>query len=156
MPATQKKVFNIVVDGIRSMNMERSYTAIIEKDNDQYIVSFPDLPGCMTFANSLEEAYQNARDLLPVYLEAMYENGKSIPEATGYEDVRNSVESGEDEDGEFIGKLLVSARMPGKMVRTNITLESYLLEAIDRLTTNRSAFFADLAEREIRKRSHPV
>jgi len=59
----------------------------------------------------------------------------------------------EGEDGEFIGKLLVSARMPGKMVRTNITLESYLLDAVDRLTTNRSAFFADLAEREIRRRT---
>ncbi|MCH2276968.1 type II toxin-antitoxin system HicB family antitoxin [Thalassospira sp.] len=128
--------------------MERSYTAIIEKDSDQYIVSFPDLPGCMTFANSLEDAYQNARELLPVYLEAMYENEKNIPEPSAYESVKP-----EGEDGEFIGKLLVSARMPGKMVRTNITLESYLLDAVDRLTTNRSAFFADLAEREIRRRT---
>ena len=128
--------------------MERSYTAIIEKDSDQYIVSFPDLPGCMTFANSLEDAYQNARELLPVYLEAMYENEKNIPEPSAYESVKP-----EGEDGEFIGKLLVSARMPGKMVRTNITLESYLLDAVDRLPTNRSAFFADLAEREIRRRT---
>ena len=129
--------------------MERNYTAIIEKDSGQYIVSFPDLQGCMTFAESLEDAYESARELLPVYLEAMYENKKNIPEPTRYEDVASVAE-----DGEFVGKQIVSAKMPGKMVRTNITLESYLLEAVDRLTTNRSAFFADLAEREIRKRTH--
>tara|TARA_R110001583_G_scaffold193866_5_gene363516 strand:- start:70780 stop:71178 length:399 start_codon:yes stop_codon:yes gene_type:complete len=129
--------------------MERNYTAFVVREDDSYIVSFPDLPGCITFAGTMDEAYGNARDLLPVYLEAMRDNGREIPLPTPFEDAQPDA----DEADLVVGKILVPAKMPGVMVRTNISLDSYLLESVDRITTNRSAFFADLAEREIRKRT---
>ncbi|OSQ30143.1 type II toxin-antitoxin system HicB family antitoxin [Thalassospira sp. MCCC 1A03138] len=128
--------------------MERNYAAFILKDSDGYTVVFPDLPGCMSAASTFDEAYNNAREVLPAYLDTMRAENMNIPEPTPFE---NAVADPEDTDA-VVGKLLVPAKMPGHMVRTNITIDSYLLEAIDRITTNRSAFFNELAEQEVRRR----
>ncbi len=128
--------------------MERNYTAFILKDDDGYTVVFPDLPGCMTVADTFDEAFAAARSVLPGYLDTMRLEGMDIPEPTPFEKA-----APDDEDRDAVaGKLLVPVRMPGKMVRTNITIDAYLLECIDRMTTNRSAFFSELAEREIKRR----
>lgn len=129
--------------------MDRNYTAFVIKDDDSYTVTFPDLPGCITFADTVDGAYANARDLLPVFLETMRDNAMEIPLPTPFE----TIEPDADDSDLIVGKILVPAKMPGVMVRTNITLDSHLLETIDRITTNRSAFFAELAEREIMRRT---
>ena len=38
------------------------YPAVIEYDreDDAYHVSFPDLPGCLTFGNTIDDAKENA------------------------------------------------------------------------------------------------
>ena len=128
--------------------MERNYTAFILKDDDGYTVVFPDLPGCMTVADTFDEAFSAARDVLPGYLDTLYQEEMEIPEPASFE----AVEPEDEDRAAVVGKIIVPARMPGTMVRTNITLASYLLESIDRMTTNRSAFFSELAEREIKRR----
>lgn len=128
--------------------MERNYTAFILKDDDGYTVLFPDLPGCMTVADTFDEAYNAARDVLPGYLEALRQENSDIPDPRPFE----TVDVGEDDRAAVVGKIVISTRMPGTMVRTNITIESYLLSWIDRVTTNRSAFFSELAEREMKRR----
>lgn len=49
------------------------YPAVIEYDRAEhaYNVSFPDLPGCLTFGDTLEEAKDNAREALSAYLESI-------------------------------------------------------------------------------------
>lgn len=128
--------------------MERNYTAFILKDDDGYTVVFPDLPGCMTVADTFDEAFSAARDVLPGYLDTLYQEGMEISEPAPFE----AVEPEDEDKAAAVGKIIVPARMPGTMVRTNITLPSYLLESVDRMTTNRSAFFSELAEREIKRR----
>ncbi|AXO13108.1 type II toxin-antitoxin system HicB family antitoxin [Thalassospira indica] len=128
--------------------MERNFTAYILKDGDGYTVVFPDLPGCMSVASTFDEVYNNAREVLPAFLNVMRDEKMDIPVPTPFE---NSVVDPEDADA-VVGKLLIPAKMPGHMVRTNITIDSYLLEAIDRITTNRSAFFNELAEQEVKRR----
>ncbi|OKH88086.1 type II toxin-antitoxin system HicB family antitoxin [Thalassospira sp. TSL5-1] len=129
--------------------MERNYTAFIFKDEGGYTVSFPDLPGCISVASTLDGAYSKARDVLPAYLDVMRAENMNIPEPTPYENVVLSEENSEN----FVAKVLAPAKMPGQMVRTNITIDSYLLEAIDRISTNRSAFFNELAEQEVKRRT---
>jgi antitoxin HicB len=58
-----------------------SYPAVIEFDSkDQvYNVSFPDLPGCLTYGETLEEARANATEALSGYLESIDSRRLKVP-----------------------------------------------------------------------------
>ena len=45
-----------------------------------YVVRFPELPGCLTCADTLEEAVRNATDCKKEWLSAAMEDGIDIPE----------------------------------------------------------------------------
>ncbi len=45
-----------------------------------YVVRFPELPGCLTCADTLEEAVRNAADCKKEWLTAALEEGIDIPE----------------------------------------------------------------------------
>ena len=51
-----------------------------------YVVSFPDLPGCITCGESLTAAAANAEDAKRAWLEAALAEGLSIPEPNGLEE----------------------------------------------------------------------
>lgn len=46
------------------------YPAIFHKDKQGYWVEFPDLPGCNTQGDTIEEAYKMAKEALALYLES--------------------------------------------------------------------------------------
>jgi predicted RNase H-like HicB family nuclease len=57
-----------------------SYTAIIQRDNEGYYpVTFPSLPGCVTFGRSYEEAIKMAQEVLELWIEELVESGKGLP-----------------------------------------------------------------------------
>ena len=43
-----------------------------------YAVSFPDLPGCLTVGDTIEEAVRNAEDAKRAWLQAAIDNGTDI------------------------------------------------------------------------------
>lgn len=45
-----------------------SYPAVFHKENDSYWVEFPDLEGCFSSGETIEEAYENAKEALGMYL----------------------------------------------------------------------------------------
>lgn len=45
-----------------------------------YVVSFPELPGCLTIAQTIEEAIKNSEDAKRVWFEAAIEDGVIINE----------------------------------------------------------------------------
>lgn len=45
------------------------YPAIFEKENGGYIVSFPDLEGCITEGDTIEDAYKYAKEVLALHLD---------------------------------------------------------------------------------------
>jgi len=45
-----------------------------------YLVEFPDLPGCLTEGNTLEEAKRNAKEALTGYLSSIFERNLRIPD----------------------------------------------------------------------------
>jgi len=49
-----------------------------------FLVTFPDLPGCMSDGESVEEALKNAKDALECWLEANAHWEKQIPEPGTY------------------------------------------------------------------------
>ncbi len=59
-----------------------NYTMEVIKDPDEggFVVSFPELPGCLTCGQSLESALANALDAKKSWLEAALEDGLVIQE----------------------------------------------------------------------------
>lgn len=65
-----------------------SYKMEIERDPDEggYVVSFPDLPGCLTCAETLETAISAAEDAKREWMVAALEEGIEIPMPNSLDD----------------------------------------------------------------------
>lgn len=57
------------------------YTVLLRKNTDVpgYSVMVPELLGCFTFGDTVEEALANAREAIECRLEAMAQDGEEIP-----------------------------------------------------------------------------
>ncbi len=58
------------------------YTVLLFPDPEEggYTVTVPALPGCITEGDTLEEALENARDAIQLYLDDLRACGEPIPE----------------------------------------------------------------------------
>ena len=50
------------------------------QDDKYYIISVPDLPGCMADGESPNEAYENAKIVIREWIETAQAAGRTIPE----------------------------------------------------------------------------
>lgn len=127
----------------------RPYIALIHKEPDSaYGVSFPDLPGCISAGDTLDEARANAAEALAFHLEGMTEDGDAIPEPSTLESVMA------DRENRDAVAILVDAPKPSaRAVRINITLPADVLEEIDQFASahgmTRSGFLAQAAQRNL-------
>ncbi len=64
------------------------YPAIFEYNDDGISISFPDLPGCFSCANTDEEALFMAKDALGLHICNMEDDGDEIPVATKLNDIK--------------------------------------------------------------------
>ena len=59
------------------------FPAIFEPGEEKgYCITFPDLPGCITEGDTLEEAFSMAKEALELHLYSMEEDGDAIPSPT--------------------------------------------------------------------------
>jgi predicted RNase H-like HicB family nuclease len=58
----------------------REYAVIFEKANGNYSAYVPDLPGCITTGKTLEDAERNINQAISLYIHALRDEGKPIPE----------------------------------------------------------------------------
>ena len=56
------------------------YAMIIEKGERNYSAYLPDLPGCVTTGNTLEEVKQRMSEAVELHLRGMREDSSPIPE----------------------------------------------------------------------------
>jgi predicted RNase H-like HicB family nuclease len=62
--------------------MTNGHITLVHKDaGTSYGVSFPDVPGCASAGNALDEALANASEALSGHLAQMRAGGDSIPKA---------------------------------------------------------------------------
>ena len=115
------------------------YPAIIERGAEGFGVFFPDLPGCVSAGDTIQEAARNAEEALDGHLIVSAEHGDIIPDPSSLDILQI------DGDIDVVARILVRAERPGKAVRLNITLDEGLVARIDRIAKNRSGFLADAA-----------
>lgn len=59
--------------------ISRHYPFDVVADEDVFVVVFPDLPGCMTQVDSMEEIGAAAEEARTLWIETAYEQGLDIP-----------------------------------------------------------------------------
>jgi len=134
--------------------MPMNYVAVIEKEPDSaFGIWFPDVEGCFSAGDTLDEAVANAAAALRQHVEAVESAGRSVLPARSVdevlldEDVAASVEGGAVL---FAVPLLADA---GRTVRINISLDKALVDQIDTAAgargLTRSAFLAQAAREKI-------
>ena len=65
------------------------YVAIVEEEEGKaFGVWFPDLPGCVSAGDTLDEAMLNAAEALALWSEAMVESGQNIPAPRSLTDLK--------------------------------------------------------------------
>jgi predicted RNase H-like HicB family nuclease len=56
------------------------YRLVFRKEVENgFTVIVPDLPGCVTFGDTLEEAEEMAKEAIELYLESMNDHGEKAP-----------------------------------------------------------------------------
>ena len=131
------------------MAMQYFY-AIVDKDEDSaFGVRFPDLPGCFSAAEAIEDVLPNACEALELW----FEDGEAVtPQRL---DRIREVAAKDIAAGAFIVAVPFIKRA-GRQVRANLSLDKGMLDAIDRAAAERSltrsAFLADAARNEIEMR----
>lgn len=61
-----------------------NYCVVLKYSQDDkcYIISVPDLPGCMADGESPNEAYENAKIVIREWIETAQAAGRTIPESS--------------------------------------------------------------------------
>ena len=107
------------------------FPIVIHKDKDEgsgYGVIVPDLPGCFSAGDTLEDALMSSQEAILSHIEVLMMDGEAIPTAIPLEEHQ----SNEDYAGGFWA--LVDAdisKLSGKRVRVNVSLPARVLAIVD-------------------------
>lgn len=124
------------------------YPIAIELGNDHqaYGVVVPDLPGCFSAGDTMEEAMDNAKESIELWLETTIDDGFQVPEP---KPILEHQESKEFDGWVWAIVSIDLAKLSDKAERINITLPSRILRRIDmaaeKAGETRSGFIAKLA-----------
>ena len=69
-----------------------AYPAIVHLDDDGIWLEFPDLVGCTTFGDSIEEVYDNAIEAMEVYILSALENNIALNKSTDIKVLKKSID----------------------------------------------------------------
>lgn len=108
------------------------YPIVIERGDDMHAfgVVVPDLPGCFSAGDTLEEAFDMAKEAVEGWLEVCLDDGAEIPKPSSLEAISNL----SDYQGWILGTVDVDmSKLSDKAERVNITLPQRVLRRLDAL-----------------------
>jgi predicted RNase H-like HicB family nuclease len=122
-----------------------NYVVAIEPGDKRHAfgVVVPDLPGCFSAGDTLDEALVNAREAMELWLETVIDDGRPVPEPKSL--------ATHQANREFAGWIWAVvavdlASLSDKIERVNITLPARVLRRIDQAAKqageSRSAYLA--------------
>lgn len=89
-----------------------------EDDGGGYMITFPDLPGCMSDGETLEEALINGRDAFNSWIAAQVDMKRKIPAPTHYDDEGKPVKFVQRLPRSLHASLQAKARTEGVSINT--------------------------------------
>lgn len=113
------------------------FPALFEQSENGISILFPDLPGCLPCAETMEDAVKNAKEAMTLHLYGMEEDSEEIPEPTQFAKLRT---------GENQTLMLIEAFMPPfrermhkKFVKKTLSLPSWINAEAEHAGINFSA-----------------
>ncbi|KCZ46437.1 MULTISPECIES: type II toxin-antitoxin system HicB family antitoxin [unclassified Hyphomonas] len=124
------------------------YVAIVHAEDGAYGAYFPDVPGCITSADTLEELKASANEALALWVE-----DQALPEARSLDEIHDDPDIRADlTSGAFL-MIVPLVDLDARTVRANITMEAGLLRSIDEIAKERgltrSGLLAQAARKEL-------
>lgn len=105
------------------------YPIVIHKDKDtDFGVTVPDVAGCFSAGDTLEEAIDMAREAIECHLEGMLMDGETIPTPSSIEMHQQQKDFS---DGVWALVDIDLSKLSIKSKRVNITIPERLLNAVD-------------------------
>ena len=105
------------------------YPVVIHKDKkSDYGVTVPDLPGCFSAGDTMEDALTNAVESIECHLEGLLLDGDEIPPA---QPVEAHVKSKNFAGGTWALVTVDLSKLASKAKRINITLPERVLRLVD-------------------------
>lgn len=114
-----------------------TYLAVLEPgENGSYSVSFPDLPGCFSYGDSLDEAQRMATEAASLHVYGIEQDGEEIP-------VPSANLPKEETEGNIIMPVtihpdLYRMKRDNERIKTNITLPAWLKRIAEEQKVNYS------------------
>lgn len=114
-----------------------TYLAVLEPgENGSYSIFFPDLPGCFSYGDNLDEAQRMAAEAASLHVYGMEQDGETIP-------APSRTLSKEDTEGNIVMPVtihpdLFRMKKDNERVKTNITLPAWLKRAAEKQNVNYS------------------
>lgn len=122
-----------------------SFVAIFDIADDGISIEFPDLPGCLPCADTLDEAINNAREALGLHLWGMEQDNEEIPTAT----TLHNIELEKNQVPAVIDVFMPAFRdkLNNRFVKKTLSLPAWLADLADKDGVNCSKVFQNaLAE----------
>jgi len=109
------------------------YPVVIHKDsNSDYGVTVPDLSGCFSAGETMDEALQEVTEAIECHLEGLLIDGESIPTPQSVDYYQNNSDYA---GGVWAIVTIDLAKLSGKTTRVNITLPERVLRIMDKFAT---------------------
>ncbi len=115
-----------------------SYPAVFEPSGDGYGVYFPDLPGCISYGDSYEDAQRAAAEALGLHLYGMEKDGEAIPAPSKNPKIDEATAPGYLVSLVTVFPEVVRNEMNTRRVKTNVTLPTWLKDAAEQQGVNYS------------------
>lgn len=106
----------------------RHYIGIVHNDgpNTAWGITFPDLPGCISAADSFEDLPAQAQEAVALWIETAQDNKTIIPNPSNIETIRCHPDA-----KDAISYLPIPAPTADRCIRLNITMAETLVRQID-------------------------
>src|SRR5579863_4756395 len=124
---------------------------VAHEENGVFGISFPDFPGCISGADTIDDVIRKGSEALSFHVAGMVEDGDALPSV-----LRSAAELRADPDVDLVGGVLAAVPfdLPARSVRVNISIDENLLGALDRAAEavgqSRSAYLASAVRDKLR------
>lgn len=137
--------------------MKLVYPAIFYpyESGDGYVVEFPDLPGCITQGESIEEAFEMAADAASGWIFTSIEEGEDLPKPS------SDLKISDFEDAVLINYILLdmdsyAKQYSNKAIKKTLTIPQWLNTLAERENINFSQLLQNALKRELALEPEPI
>lgn len=124
------------------------FPAIIETGEHNCSVYFPDLPGCVSSGNSIQEAINESKKALAFHLWGMEQDGEAIPAPSNYNDIKEDISPSDILCYIDVNMFSIRKEMNNKPVKKTLTIPWYLNELAEKQRVN----FSQLLQTALKER----